>query len=157
MFVKQLRKDTFVIYARTGLLLELERIYEEKNKRSALKSSDVLPDFFLPSSRTVSLPGVSLQERSSEPGTSTGAAVLPLCFSFSTIFHVCFSVHLTSMQASKINEILLRNASFLHVLLIFFCFANVPLLSEANIEVFLSQENKKVHAGYSVDVIACSV
>ena len=131
MFVKRLRKDTFVIYVRPVLLLELEGIYEEKNKISALKSSDLLPDFFSSHLLTpLVLPGVSLRERTLEPGTITGAAVLALCFSlsFCTLFYVCFSMHLTLMQASIINEVLLRNASFLHVLLIFSCFINVLLL-----------------------------
>jgi len=103
--------------------------------------------------------GVSLQERILEPGTIIGAVVLPLCFSlsFCTSFCGCFSVHLTSVQAFKINEVLLRNTSFLHLLLIFSCFINILLLREANAEVFLFQENKKVHAGYGVNVIACSV
>lgn len=105
------------------------------------------------------VPRVSLQERRLESGVITGPVVLPLCFSFSfcTIFHVCFSMDLTLMQAPKINVVLLRNTSFLHVLLILSCFINVLLLWEANVEVFLSHENKKVRAGYSVDVIACSV
>lgn len=91
------------------------------------------------------LPVVSLQERSLEPGMITGAVVLPLYFSlsFCTIFQGCFSVCLTLMQASKINEALLSKTSFLHVWVIFACFINVLLLWEANVEIFFSPRKHK--------------
>lgn len=50
----------------------------------------------------------------------TRTQVLNFFLLFCTIFHACFSMPLPLMQASVINAVLLRNASFLHLILILF-------------------------------------
>lgn len=78
-------------------------------KISALKYSEMLPDFLL-SSHTVSAPK-SLQEKRLEPGLRS--------WPFFCLF-APFSMALAWMQASEINAVLLRNTSFLHLILILY-------------------------------------